>query len=52
MKLEESYLARRRFLCGMLGAGTAALASGAAVPLAYYAGNLREEPPPPFLEIP
>ena len=52
MKLDESHLARRRFLCGMLGAGTAALASGAAVPLAYYAGNLREEPPPPFLEIP
>lgn len=49
--LDQSHLARRRFLCGMLGTGAAALAAGAAVPLAYYAGNLHEEPPPPFLEI-
>ena len=52
MKIEESYLARRRFLGSMLGGGAAALGSGVAVPLAYYAGNLRAEPPPPFLAIP
>ena len=51
MKIEESYLARRRFLGGMLGGGAAALGSGMAVPLACYMGNLREEPPPAFLEI-
>jgi len=52
MKIEESYIARRRFLCGMLGGGAVALGTSAAVPLAYYAGNLREEPPPPFMELP
>jgi len=51
MKIEESYLARRRFLWSMLGGGAAALGSGAAVPLAYYAGNFRDEPPPAFLEF-
>ena len=51
MKLDESYLARRRFLCGLLGSGAAALGAGAAVPLVQYAGNFRDEPPPPFLEI-
>jgi nitrite reductase/ring-hydroxylating ferredoxin subunit len=52
MKIEESYIARRGFLCGMIGGGAVALASGAAAPLGSYVGNLREEPPPPFLEIP
>ena len=28
------------------------MATGVSVPLGYYAGNLHEEPPPPFLEIP
>ncbi len=51
MKLEDSHLARRRFLCGMLGGGVAALAAGAAVPLVQFAGNFRREPPPPFLEV-
>lgn len=51
LRSEESYLARRRFLCGMLGGGTAALGAGAAVPLAAYVGNLRTLPPPPFVEL-
>ena len=51
MKLDESYIARRRFLSSMLGGGAVALGAGVGVPLGYYAGNLREEPPPPFLEI-
>jgi cytochrome b6-f complex iron-sulfur subunit len=51
MKLDESYIARRRFLSSMLGGGAAALGAGVGIPLGYYAGNLREEPPPPFLEI-
>lgn len=52
MKIDESYIARRRFLACMLGGGAGTLAVGVAVPAVYYAGNLREEPPPPFLEIP
>jgi Rieske Fe-S protein len=52
MQIHESYLDRRRFLCGMIGGGATTLALGAAIPLAAYVGNLREEPPPPFLAIP
>jgi len=51
MKIEESYIARRRFLCSMLGGGAGTLALGVAVPAVYYAGNLRKEPPPPFLKL-
>lgn len=51
MKLDESYLARRRFLCRMLGSGVAAMGAGTALPLVQYAGNFRDEPPPAFLEI-
>ena len=51
MKINESYLERRRFLSGMLGGGAAALGAGLAAPLVYYAANLREEPPPDFLKI-
>jgi cytochrome b6-f complex iron-sulfur subunit len=51
VKIEESYIARRRFLCRMLAGGTAAMASGASVPLVSYVGNLHEEPPPPFLKL-
>jgi Rieske Fe-S protein len=50
MKINESYIERRKFLCGMLGGGTAALGAGAALPLVIYASG-RREPPPPFLEI-
>jgi cytochrome b6-f complex iron-sulfur subunit len=35
----------------MLAGGTVAMVSGAAVPLLSYLGNLREEPPPPFLRL-
>ena len=49
MKLDESYLARRRFLGGMICGGVAALGAGAAVPLIGYVGNLRAEPPPDYL---
>ena len=52
MKFDDSYIARRRFLCGMIGGGAGAIAAGAAVPLAFYAGNLHDEPPPLRLEIP
>ena len=51
MKINESYVERRRFLCGMLGGGTAALGAGMCAPLVGYVGNLREEPPPDWLEI-
>lgn len=51
MKLNESHLARRRFLGSMLGGGAAALGAAAAVPAAYYAGNLREEPPPDYMVL-
>ena len=51
MKLDESYIARRRFLGSMLGGGAVALGAGVGVPLAYYSGNLRPDPPPPFLDI-
>jgi Rieske Fe-S protein len=51
VKLDDSYLARRRFLCGMLGGGVAALGAGLSAPLVQYAGNFHEEPPPDFLEL-
>ena len=51
MKLDDSYLARRRFLGGLLGSGVAALGAGAAVPLVQYAGNFHAEPPPHRLEL-
>jgi Rieske Fe-S protein len=51
VKLDESYLARRRFLHGMLGGGALTLGAGASVPLLQYVGNFREEPPPEFLVL-
>ena len=51
MKINDSYLERRRFLCGMLGGGAAALGTGVGLPLVGYVGNLQEEPPPDWLEI-
>ncbi len=51
MKLEESHLERRRFLCGMLGGGAVALGAGAALPLVQYVGNFRRLPPPDFMAL-
>ena len=51
MKIDESYLARRRFLCGMLGGGVAAMGAGLAAPLLQYAGNFSDAPPPDFLVL-
>jgi Rieske Fe-S protein len=51
MKIDDSYIRRRRFLRGMLGGGTAALGLSVVVPVVPYVGNLREEPPPLFLEL-
>ena len=51
MKINESYLVRRRFLCGMLGGGAAVLGAGVSAPLVGYVGNLQEKPPPDWIEI-
>jgi Rieske Fe-S protein len=52
MKNKESYIARRRFLCGMVGGGAAALGATAVGPLTAYVGNLRSEPLPEFMIVP
>ncbi len=51
MKIRDSYVARRRFLGCMAGGGIVALGSGFVAPMAGFVGNLRDEPPPLFLEI-
>jgi nitrite reductase/ring-hydroxylating ferredoxin subunit len=51
MKLDESCLARRRFLCGMLGGGAAAMGAGLFTPLLQYAGNFCDAPLPDFLAL-
>ena len=51
MKINDSYLARRRFLCGMVGSGAAVLGVGAGLPLVPYVANLQEEPLPEWIEI-
>ena len=51
MKINESYMVRRGFLCRMLAGGGAALGAGMATPIVYFAGNLREEPLPTHLEL-
>ncbi|MBT4501634.1 MAG: ubiquinol-cytochrome c reductase iron-sulfur subunit [Gemmatimonadetes bacterium] len=51
MKSGDSFLSRRRFLGSMVGGGMATLGAGAIVPLVQYAGNLRDEPPPDYLEL-
>jgi cytochrome b6-f complex iron-sulfur subunit len=51
MKLDESYVARRRFLCCMLGGGAAVMGAGMVTPLVQYAGNLHPSPPPDFLAL-
>ncbi len=51
MKLDESYIARRRFLASMIGGGAAALGTGVALPVTCYVGNFRKEPPPDFVSL-
>lgn len=51
MKADESYLARRKFLCGMLGGSATALGACVAGPLVRYTGNFRAEPPPDFVVL-
>ena len=51
MKLEESSLARRRFLCRMIGGGAAALGAGVIGPLVEYAGDFHPSPPPEFVTL-
>jgi Rieske Fe-S protein len=51
MKLDESYVARRRFLCGMLCGGTAVLGAGMALPVLQYAANVQPSPLPDFLVL-
>ena len=51
MRLDESYLARRRFLYGMLGGGAVALGASVALPVIPYVGNLAPAPLPPFLVL-
>jgi len=51
MKIKDSHVARRRFLGCMAGGGIVALGSGFVAPMTSFVGNLRDEPPPPFLEI-
>jgi cytochrome b6-f complex iron-sulfur subunit len=51
MKSDEAYLARRRFLCGMLCGGATAMGAGVLVPLVQYAGNLHATPPPEFVTL-
>jgi len=51
MRLDESCVARRRFLCGLLGGGATALGAAVAAPAVSYVGNFRRQPPPPRLEL-
>ena len=49
MRIRESYVARRRFLCGMLGGGVATMGATVIGPLGSYVGNFHSEPPPDFV---
>jgi cytochrome b6-f complex iron-sulfur subunit len=51
VKLDESCIARRRFICGMLGGGVVAMGAGMAAPLIQYAGNFHDVPLPDFIAI-
>lgn len=51
MKIDESHVARRRFLGGMLGGGMAAMGAGMAAPLVQFAGNFHPAPLPDFLAV-
>ena len=47
----DSYIGRRRFLCGMACGGAAALGSAVAVPVASYVGGHQPEPVPEFVVL-
>jgi cytochrome b6-f complex iron-sulfur subunit len=49
MKINESHIERRNFLCGMIGGGAAAMAAGITPPVVYYTVNPHEEPLPEFM---
>ena len=51
MRLDDSHVARRRFLCGLLGGGATALGAAVATPAVCYIGNFRRQPPPRRLEL-
>ena len=51
MRLDDSHVARRRFLCGLLGGGAVALGATVATPAVCYVGNFRRQPPPPRMEL-
>ena len=51
MKIDESCVARRRFLCSMLGGGVAAMGDGAVVPLLQVCPATCTTPPPDFLAL-
>lgn len=46
-----SYIERRRFLCGMVSGGAAALGTVVAVPTVAYIGNRHVEPVPDFVVL-
>lgn len=50
MRVDQSYIQRRRFLGGMVCGGVAALGATAAVPLAPYVASRHREPVPDFQE--
>ena len=51
MKIDDSYLARRRFLCCMLSGGVTTMAASTLFPLIEYAGDFHPAPPPDFLVV-
>jgi cytochrome b6-f complex iron-sulfur subunit len=51
VKIDESYLARRRFLGCMVGGGVAAMGANMALPLVQFAANLHASPLPDFLAV-
>lgn len=52
MKNRDSYIARRRFLCGMVCGSTAALGAATAWPLAAYVGSPPGVPLPDHVVVP
>lgn len=50
MRVDRSYIERRRFLGGMVCGGVAALGATAVVPLAPYVANRQNEPVPDLQE--